>query len=184
MIFETRVGFSEVYNLKTRHNVEFARNLLNDLDLIHSEGWDLNEYSSVEHLMSSVEYDNSSDQESLVRIYQQYRTSEEIKFLCDEEHLTFNWFTKGSDTSEGSNELKIFSDEDQSGDIEQVVNFLKSLWTELNIEGFTRFRYSKHCDKPYVGEFGGGVVLIGKNFCEYFDIDDWSDKRIQELNHK
>lgn len=179
-------GFCEIIHLENEKTADFVRTFLNDLNTAYSSTLDYSEYVTEDDLIASKGYLelDKDDQRSVLNIYNLYQTSKEVKQIYNNGSVGFDWSYEGvlKTPCYGKYTLKIFSNDiEGDADVESLFLFLKYLWKSTGRTDSIVVCYSLHCTRAIVGDFGGGAILVGKDFAEIISISDIAEKRITDL---
>lgn len=73
-----------------------------------------------------------------------------------------------------------FSDESGIADLSQVAHFAQSFLKKFGKPGdYFAMSWAFTCDKPRIGEFGGGAMFVTATHQEWLDVDTWLEERLR-----
>lgn len=75
----------------------------------------------------------------------------------------------------GKRTLLLFAEE--SGDPHAVARFVQAFLRRFRPNGSFSLTYAAYCEKPRLGEFGGGAIYVTAESIESFDTHEWVAER-------
>ena len=93
--------------------------------------------------------------------------------LPEDESNGFDW--QILEESEGQRRLWLYAEE--SGDPLAVGRFVQAYLKRFQPTGSFALTYACTCEKPRVGEFGGGAIYVTAKSIDSFDAHDWVSER-------
>jgi len=66
------------------------------------------------------------------------------------------------------------------GDPYRASQYVEAVMSELNVESYFLLNYSSRCDKPRVGEFGGGAMMVTRDGLKCMNLNDICHNELAE----
>lgn len=94
----------------------------------------------------------------------------------DWSHQGFEWSITPTPDKAGQ-VADLWLHDDESGEPEQVAEFLRAYLKKFNPGGSLWFSWAYTCSKMRVNEFGGGAVVVTATKVTFLDVQDWAARR-------